>query len=226
MEPKFRNELKHIITPADRASICAALGVVAEKDLHTGADGCYTVRSLYFDNLYDTALREKLDGVCDREKFRIRFYNEDLSYIRLEKKVKRGSLGYKVSAPLTEDEVRRMLGGDTAWMATSGRGLVMELYSKMQTKLLRPKAVVEYRRQAFVYAPGNVRVTLDDRIRTGVSVNDFLETDRLTIPTGDGEIILEVKWDEFLPGPIRRAVQLKNRRAGAFSKYRMSRIYG
>ena len=221
---KYRNEIKHIITPADKAALCASLRVVADTDPNAGIDGTYRVRSLYFDNIYDTALREKLDGLCDREKFRIRYYDNDLSFIRLEKKVKRGGLGYKVSAPMTEDELRRIIAGDTQWMATSGRGLLMELYSKMQTQMLRPRTVVDYRRTAFVYGPGNVRVTVDDDIRTGMCINEFAEPNNLTLPTG-GEIILEVKWDEFLPTVIRRAVELKGRRMTAFSKYGVCRKY-
>jgi hypothetical protein len=48
----------------------------------------------------------------------------------------------------------------------------------------------------------------------------------LTVPAGEPMILLEVKWDEYLPEIIRRAVQVKNRPAGSFSKYQIARIYG
>ena len=223
---KYRNEIKHIITPGDKAALCTSLMAVAQRDEHAGADGTYRVRSLYFDNLYDKALREKIDGLCDREKFRIRYYDDNLNFIRLEKKVKRGGMGYKVSAHMTADEVRRIICGDTQWMAVSGRGLLIELYSKMQTQQLRPKVIVDYRRTAFVYGPGNVRVTIDDDIRMVKPCQSFLMPPGVSIPAGGGETILEVKWDEFLPGPIRHAVQLKGRRMTAFSKYGSCRMYG
>lgn len=223
---KYRNEIKHIITPGDKAALYTSLTAVAQRDEHAGVDGTYRVRSLYFDNLYDKALREKIDGLCDREKFRIRYYGDDLDFIRLEKKVKRGGVGYKVSAPVTADEVRRIISGDTRWMATSGRGLLIELYSKMQTQQLRPKVIVDYRRTAFVYGPGNVRVTIDDDIRMCMDCESFLDSAGISIPAGSGETVLEVKWDEFLPGSIRHAVQLKGRRMTAFSKYGTCRMYG
>jgi len=222
---RYRNEIKHIITPADRAAVCASLRTVADTDSHAGTDGTYRVRSLYFDNIYDKTLREKTDGLKDREKFRIRYYDEDLGFIRLEKKVKRGNVGYKVSAKLTEDEVRRIIAGDTRWMASCGRGLIMELYCRMQTQLLRPKVIVDYRRAAFVYAPGNVRVTVDDDIRAGQAVEAFFDGSCVTLPVV-GDTVLEVKWDEFLPNVIRSAVQLNGRRQTAFSKYAACRIYG
>lgn len=222
----YRNELKHVIDAGDKAAICANLRAVARLDEHAGANGQYKIRSLYFDNVYDTALMEKIDGINEREKFRIRYYDDDLSVIHLEKKVKRNGLGYKVSADLTAEEAQKIVNGDTDWMPTSGRALVIELYSKMKAQGLRPKTIVDYTRTPFVYAPGNVRVTIDENIRTGLNCTDFLNPNCVTIPAGEPVILLEVKWDEYLPTVIQRAVQVKNRRAGAFSKYQICRIYG
>lgn len=223
---QYRNEIKHFITAADRVAICANLRAVAKSDPHVGPQGTYQIRSLYFDNLADKALREKLDGVNEREKFRIRYYNGDTSFIQLEKKVKRGGAGYKLSANLTAEEAQRIVNGEITWMATSGRPLIVELYSRMKSEGLRPRTIVDYERIPFVYGPGNVRVTIDYNIRTGLNQTDFLNPHCVTIPAGDSVILLEVKWDEFLPSIIRRAVQVKGRRETAFSKYQVCRIYG
>ena len=223
---QYRNEIKHVITAADRAAICANMRAVAKLDPHAAEQGFYRIRSLYFDSLTDKVLREKLDGVNEREKFRIRYYDDNTDFIKLEKKVKRGGLGYKVSDVLTKEEAQKIVDGDLTWMATCGRGLVTELYSKMKSQGLRPRTIVDYERVPFVYAPGNVRVTLDYNIRTGLNCTDFLNPDCVTIPAGGQEIILEVKWDEYLPSVIRHAVQVKGRKCGAFSKYAACRIYG
>ena len=222
----YRNELKHVIDAGDKAAICANMRAVAKPDPHAGPDGRYLIRSLYFDNIRDRALREKLDGVNEREKFRIRYYNGDPSVMHLEKKVKRNGLGYKVSADITAEEAQRIIDGDILWMAASGRGLLIELYSKMKSQGLRPKTIVDYTRTPFVYGPGNVRVTIDENIRTGLRCTDFLNPNCITVPAGPPVILLEVKWDEYLPTVIRRAVQVKNRPCGAFSKYQICRIYG
>lgn len=229
---QYRNELKHLITSGDRAAICATMKAIAKLDPHAQAKGCYTIRSLYFDNIADKALREKMDGINEREKFRIRYYDGDTSVIHLEKKVKRDSVGYKVSCSLTADEAQRIIDGDTLWMATDKRALVVELYAKMKSQGLRPKTIVDYERIPFVYGPGNVRVTIDYNIRTGLRCTDFLNPDCVTIPSGSGsvagssDIVLEVKWDDYLPTVIRHAVQLKGRRQTAYSKYAQARIYG
>ena len=86
---QYRNELKHLITSADRAAICAVMKTVAHLDPHAGEKGYYSIRSLYFDSIADKALREKQDGVNRREKFRIRYYDGNTSVIHLEKKVKK-----------------------------------------------------------------------------------------------------------------------------------------
>ncbi len=223
---QYRNEIKHLITPADRAAICAVMKTVAKLDPHAQKKGYYTIRSLYFDNLTDKALREKLDGVNEREKFRIRYYDGDTSVIHLEKKVKRDGVGYKVSCSLTAEEARRIVDGDTLWMASDRRALLVELYAKMKSQGLRPKTIVDYERIPFVYSAGNVRVTVDYNIRTGLRATDFLNPDCVTVPAGGSDIVLEVKWDDYLPSVIRHAVQLKGRRATAFSKYAQCRIYG
>lgn len=225
MELRYRHEWKHEISYADLLAIRQRLRVVAESDPHAEG-GRYLIRSLYFDNLDDKALREKIDGVNLREKFRIRYYNGDTSVIHLEKKSRRAGLGTKFSAALSREEAQRIVNGNPDWMMDSGRPLVQELYCKMRWQGLRPKVIVDYTREPFIYRPGNVRVTFDYDIRTGLSCTDFLNPDCVTIPAGDAPILLEVKWDAFLPSIIRDAVQTPGRHAEAFSKYAQCRIYG
>ena len=220
----FRHEWKHEINYADMLILRRRLSAVMQRDKHA-ADGRYFIRSLYFDNAADKALREKLDGVNDREKFRIRYYNFNTDFIHLEKKSKRNGLGSKEQALLTAAEAQAIVDGDWEWMKEADRPLVQELYAKMVSQGLRPKTIVDYTREPFVYAPGNVRVTLDYNIRTGLRSVDFLNPDCITIPAGDAPIILEVKWDAFLPNIIRDIVQLEGRHTSAFSKYATCRIY-
>ena len=221
----FRHEWKHEINYSDMLILRQRLKAVMKPD-ENAVDGKYFIRSLYFDNISDKALREKIDGVNCREKFRIRYYNNDTSLIHLEKKSKINGLGNKQSANLSAEEAQKIVDGDFDWMIDCDRPLVQELYSKMKSQGLRPKTIVDYAREPFVFSAGNVRVTLDYDIRTGLYCTDFLNPDCITIPAGNAPIILEVKWDEFLPSVIRDIVQLESRRTAAFSKYAVCRIYG
>lgn len=224
MELKYRHEVKHQITPQDRITLLQRLNAVCKKDPHV-KDGRYVIRSLYFDNVNDRALFEKITGVSKREKFRIRYYDGDTSYIQLEKKSKIDNLCNKQSARLEKEQVEMILKGDYEFMVNSDKPLIKEFYTKIMSQGLRPKIIVEYTREPFIYGPGNVRVTLDYNIRTGMNCNEFLNWDCVTVPAGYPPIILEVKWDEYLPDIIRDTVQLTNRQAGAFSKYVACRIY-
>lgn len=222
---KYRHELKQEISYLDMFILRQRLLSVMQQDSHA-ANGKYEIRSLYFDNAKDKALREKLDGLNVREKFRIRYYNGDSSFINLEKKSKINGLCQKESTRLTKEQTQAIIDGNVGWMKDSSESLIRELYIKMITQGLRPKTIVDYTREPFIFAPGNVRVTLDYNIRTGMLGTDFFNMSCTTIPAGEDAIILEVKWDEFLPDIIRDIVQLKNGRVGAFSKYAACRIYG
>ncbi len=223
MRNDYRHEIKHEIDYSQMLSLSARLPALMKTDPHAKG-GTYFIRSLYFDSPGDEALREKLDGVNRREKYRIRFYDHDTSFIRLEKKSKLNGLGTKDQAPLTKEQVLSIIDGDIEWMAESTKPLIRELYTRMKNKLLKPKTIVDYTRRPFIYEAGNVRVTLDYDIRTGLCSRDLFCETLPTIPVIDAPIILEVKWDGFLPEVIRRVVQLPAT-AGAYSKYAACRAY-
>ena len=220
---KSRHEIKHTVSYSDILQLRNRLSKVMKQDSHCGKDGTYLVRSLYFDNVWDKALREKLDGVNKREKFRIRYYNEDTSFIRLEKKSKINGMCQKESVVITKEMCERILNGDIGFLLQSGQPLLTELYAKMRFQLLRPKCVVVYCRECFLHPLGNVRVTLDTKMQKGQNIKEFLNPASILLPLGKASV-LEVKWDEYLPQIVRDAVQLKHRQSTSFSKYAASRL--
>lgn len=222
---QFRHEWKHEISYVELLSLRSRLAAIMQRDAHA-VNGRYKIRSLYFDNFRDKALLEKINGVNKREKFRIRYYNDDPSLVLLEKKSKINGLCRKEQAALTLEEAEMIEKKEIERLSKSEKPLLKELCSKMRTEGLAAKTIVDYIREPFVYAPGNVRVTLDYDIRTGLSGTDFLNPDCVMIPAGDAPIILEVKWDAFLPAVIRDAVQVPGTHTAAFSKYAACRIYG
>lgn len=219
----FRNELKHHVSELDLIGLRQRLRLVAQTDPYADKNGQYTIKSLYFDNCYDKALMEKIAGYEKREKFRIRYYNGDTSFIRLEKKSKISGMCLKNSCPITREQVERLLVGDTAWMKASEHELITELWAKMQYQLLRPKSIVIYDREAYVYKPGNVRVTIDSNVRGSAALTNFLTGDMAELKLFQPSI-LEIKWDEFLPQIIRDIVQLEHIKSSNFSKYAATRF--
>lgn len=221
---QYRHEWKHEISAFDVLCLRRRLSAVMAPDPHASG-GCYFVRSLYFDDPRDKALRDKINGVSRREKFRLRCYNGDASYLVLEKKSKIGGLCAKEQCCLTRPQTEALLAGDTQ-SGEADAALLRELHRRMQTEGLRPKTIVDYTREPFIFAPGNVRVTLDYDIRTGLGCTDFFDFACPTISAGDAGAVLEVKWDEYLPDVIRDLVQTPSTRSAAFSKYAACRVYG
>lgn len=221
----LRNELKYLLGRGEYAALSQRCQAVMHRDPHTGPDGTYRIASLYFDDLGDNALLQNYSGVSHREKFRIRFYNNDLSTLHLEKKVKYGGLGTKYSCPMTAEQLQLLLDGDTGWMMATDLPLMQELYLRMKQDILRPKTIVSYTREPYIYGPGNVRVTFDYDLRSSVRVTDILSGAAPLVPAYPGRVLMEVKYDHFLPDIIRMILQEGTPRARAFSKYAMCRQY-
>ncbi|MBP1560028.1 MAG: polyphosphate polymerase domain-containing protein [Oscillospiraceae bacterium] len=218
---KYRHELKHIINTADFLALTSKLGFIAEPDEHM-KNGAYFVRSLYFDNYSDKVMRDKIDGLSVREKFRIRFYDMDDSFIRLEKKSKLHGLCMKQSAVLNREQTERIIGGDTDFLAEEKDPLLNEFYAKLTSLCLRPKSIVDYTRQAYVYPYGNVRITFDYGIRSVNSAEDFFTRESADVPVTN-TVIMEVKYDDFLPQIIADITCLEGRQSESFSKYAAAR---
>lgn len=225
----FRHEYKYIINACDYEIVKGRLSRVMAQDVHTDGSGKYTIMNIYFDSPGDAALFQKVDGVDVREKFRMRYYNKDTEHIHLEKKSKKNNLCHKEGVWISGAECTRILDGDTQWLKDEySRPLLQELYGKMVVQQLRPKTVSAYERMPYVYPAGNVRVTLDSEMRTGIHNKDFLEADRVPTAYSGGEksYLLEVKYDSFLPEHIRAMIQLGGRNLSAYSKYAQSRSFG
>ncbi|WP_061996464.1 polyphosphate polymerase domain-containing protein [Clostridium sp. ATCC 25772] len=226
-EKKFRHELKHYINMSDYMAIKNRLTQIMRLDKNANQNNEYKIRSLYFDNLNDKALMEKINGINRREKFRIRFYNDDYSFIKLEKKSKINGLCGKDSAKITKEQCEKIIEGDIEFLKHSNTPLFVELYAKMKGDLLKPRTIVDYTREAYIYPTGNVRITFDKDIRTGIHSKSIFDANVPTISSIDNTfVVLEVKYDEFLPEIIQHIIQTNDRRATAISKYAASRIYG
>lgn len=225
MGQNFRHEYKFQINLGEYRQLQARLKACLRPDPHGGQKGEYHIRSVYFDDLKDRALWEKIEGVDPREKFRLRYYNNDLSFLVLEKKSKINGLCAKQGELLTAEQASRLFHGDLAWMLEEGGPVARELFVKMKNQGLVPKLVVDYLREAFLFPAGNVRVTLDREIRCARFWPELLTAPAPSFPAANGTMLMEVKYDQFLPETVRNLVQLGGRQAGAFSKYAAGRAF-
>lgn len=221
----FRHENKYFIHEGGYRLLRSRLAAMMDTDAHASrTDGRYFVRSLYFDDYRQSGLLDKTGGVHTREKFRIRFYDMDDSFIRLESKQKHGQMTRKESAPLTREQAERLLAGDFWDLYGAGPPLLNHFYLKCRTRLLRPVVLVDYIREAYVFQ--DVRITFDLNLHTGNYYTGLFDPDFPTIPVlPDDRVILEVKFDESLPFAVRQLLRPVSAARSAISKYELCRQF-
>ena len=202
--PHLRHELKYPLSFLEYHVLRRKLATVLKSDLHARSDGCYHIRTLYFDDFRNTALFEKQAGISRRKKYRIRIYNYTDDFIKFECKIKLDHYVFKHWVRLTRPDADKIIVGDVNFLAHSKNGLLRNFYFECRRNLLRPIIMVDYLREAFVHPVGNVRITLDTGLHTGLGPTDFFDQESST--TGiheEFDRILEIKFDDILPLHIR-----------------------
>jgi len=224
---QLRYELKYFITEGEYVVLRDRLKAAMPLDANAGDETQgYHIRSLYFDDIYNTAMWEKQNGVMIRKKFRIRIYNLQDKSIKLEKKMKFDQMTAKTSATLTRKMCDSILNNDWTSIQLGKNALIDELYADMRTKLLKPVVIVDYNREAYTYEAGNVRITFDRFLHSGQFSTDIFSGHVSTVPIlPPGVMILEVKYDNFLPPHIKGILSSIKATRSAISKYALCRRY-
>lgn len=222
----YRHELKYVVTDIQLAALKNRIQNLMARDSHVGESGMYRIRSLYFDDCYDSCFIENEIGTDPREKFRIRIYNANPERISLELKQKEHGMTRKLSCLLTREQCEELMAGRPLSVASDYPPVLNKLNLLMRTRQMRPKVIVEYDRVPYVDRLGNTRITMDQNIMSSVEIDCFLKEEIHRRPVmAAGNHILEVKYDEFLPDYIYGNLQLPNLRQTAFSKYYLCRRF-
>ena len=222
----YRHEYKYLLDYDQMMLTKLRAKGLMHPDSHVNSAGRYLIRSLYFDDDQDTCYRENEDGYNIRHKYRIRYYNNDTSYITLEKKSKLNGMTLKEQARLGLEECKLLMAGDIPKITSSMDEKLSELLAGLKLDGVRPKVIVQYEREPYIYEAGNVRVTFDENILSSNEIERFLEADFAVRPVlKKGESLLEVKWDDVLPRHIADYMSLDKLMWSGFSKYYYCRRY-
>jgi hypothetical protein len=216
---KYRHEWKYLIDTAQKELICRRLSPFLHLDKHA-TNGGYMIRSLYFDDYFNSAYNEKDAGVLERKKYRIRIYNCSDASINLERKKKYGSYIYKEAAPLTREEVYKILDGHYEFLLQSEHPLCREFYYECVSNMMRPRTIVDYERVPWTLEQGTVRITFDMDVRAAIGNFDIFDATLPSLPVlEDGKCVMEVKFTEFLPRFVRDILPDRASEFTAVSKY-------
>lgn len=224
----YRHEYKYPLTHGQILIERAKISAVAAKDIHVGQEGSYNIRSLYFDDYENSCYMDNENGVDNREKYRIRIYNNSTERITLELKQKIRGKTSKRSCPITLDQCRQLMDGIIPKAIEPNQQVLHRLAYLMAVRLMRPVVIVAYDRIPYVYrlTDANVRITFDSQIMSVGRVETFLDEKvhgRSIMPVGHA--LMEVKFDSFLPDEIYSLLQLDGLTASTFSKYYLCRKF-
>lgn len=222
---KFRHELKFIISKTQKVIIENSLQGLMHKDAHLEKDS-YNIRSIYFDDYNHSCYYENENGVDPREKFRIRIYDCNNKFIRLELKRKEKGMTQKLQCVLTEAQLESILRGEMLQDFNALPPLLKKFELQRRTKLLAPDIIVDYDRVPYVYELGNVRITFDMNISSANNFEGFFDKDLAKRPILQSDmLVLEVKYDELLPSYIENVVKSVTTHRTSFSKYYLCKKY-
>ena len=221
-----RHELKYFINPAEVEALRVRLRAVLKMDKHCVGGRPYIIRSLYFDDIDETAYYEKMAGVEFRDKYRIRIYRYSDKEIFLERKRKLGDLIQKSSVQITRRLCDQILDGSPKGLQKASHPLLQDMYVQMRTRLLRPRVIVDYAREAYLHPAEDVRITFDLNLHSGLYSADLFNPHLPTVCPHDGnEEILEIKFNNYLPDYIRNLMYGINAERSAISKYMLCRRF-
>lgn len=220
----YRVEDKYVCEESELLLLQKKLGNVLRTDNHQKSDAGYSVTSVYFDDFFDSHLKDSIEGVSHRQKYRIRIYDHSLDVIKLEIKYKRYNRTVKKSCRISEEQMRMLLFGNCIEAEDMSENNPIVLFNlAIRNRGLRPKVIVEYDRKAYVFPSGNVRITVDKDLRAGNRVENFGKSGIVLNQIKEMQNVLEVKYDEFLPGFIAQLLENGNMCQSSYSKYRLGR---
>lgn len=222
----FRHEYKYLLHKGEYLQVRDVIKKVMQRDSHAENDEGYLIRSLYFDDPYDTALAEKNLGFLNREKYRIRTYDHSDKVIKLEIKQKRNEYINKETSRLTREEYERLVSEDLSFLLDSPDKVRRKFYTIYKSKLLRPKVIVDYVREAYVLPYNQIRVTFDKYLSAAKPCADIFDKSLVgQFVSPEYCYILELKYNNFLPSYLRDILEMYTLNRLAISKYVLCREY-
>lgn len=216
-----RHEEKYIIDYKQYLILRHRAMQILKPDPH-GDNGSYVITSLYYDDPLNSALYEKLDGLPEHSKFRIRTYDYSDAFIKLERKDKHGVLTQKDDAPISRQQIPLLNG--TATPLDCFENDAYDLAAQIHAKGLQPKVSVRYRRDAFFHEGSDFRLTFDTELEAiGPDADSLFNSNVRGFPVLDGNsVIMEIKYGAYIPNFARKLTNIPTRQLSV-SKYQLCR---
>ena len=220
-----RHELKFYINQVDYHYAKSLLDELMQRDSHQKDPEGYFIRSLYLDDLYDTSVVEKLAGIENRDKYRLRIYDIDQDWVKLERKRKQNDYVQKTSAIISKKDSENIVKGDYDCLLKYKQQGAQSIYFDLKRKFIKPAVIVDYIRDAYMLDYNEIRITFDKKLRANDQDYDLFSPNIKTEPLlRDEVIIMEIKFNHFLPPWFPNLFKFESATKSAISKYCQSRL--
>lgn len=223
-----RIELKYYINYIDYINLKSKISSIFCKDENSTKDGQYYVRSLYFDNKSDNSYYEKIHGIENRKKYRIRIYNLDPSLVKLEIKTKMKDIIFKESTNIDFQDIRKIISGNYKCLLSYKNKTAEKIYYEFSKDFYKPVIIIDYKRDAWYLDLNNIRITFDSKIKKDeINLNELFDNNKNLSPVlRNSKIIMEIKYNGNIPSWIKKILQVPRLERCAISKYTLSRYLG
>ncbi len=219
-----RQEIKYLINDLEASLLKRTLKDSLLEDPYNKEDG-YTIRSLYFDNYNNTDFYEKMAGVENRKKIRLRIYSPEDTKAKLEIKRKYGNNQIKSSVTISKEDALELIKCNYEVLEKYTSKSAIMIKNIMKTNHLVPVVLIEYKRTAFMHTLNNIRITIDSDIRASETDFRLFDDDVALVPIDPIKTtLLEVKYDGYLLGWINDILSRYHLTKTSFSKYTSSRF--
>lgn len=223
VEQVLRQEKKYLLNYLEFRKFANLFEQILMSDPHNGYDG-YIVRSLYFDTLENKDFYLKEMGVETRRKIRLRIYDPKDNFAMLEIKQKQGENQMKRSLKISKKDALELIHGKYECLLNYKEEFALECYSYMKTEGYIPVCIVQYNRKAFLCKENKTRITFDSNIiATESNFNIFDENLPMYPVFPKFNIVLEVKYNQFLLSYVKDLIKTVDKSQISASKYCLAR---
>lgn len=219
----YRHELKFLLSQIEYENLKYLLAATMNRDENMQSGEDYYIRSLYFDTMNDADYANKIIGISERRKIRLRIYDTETDQVKLEIKNKQSDYSIKETAAISRADARELAMHNYQVLLNYDDSVSRKAYHNLMMHGYLPKVIVDYDREAYLFPIENVRITFDKKVRAAKESDLFCPDLPMFCVLPEYQVILEVKYDKYLPRHISDILSTIHMQRMSISKYCMAR---
>ena len=222
----MRKELKYSISYNQYIIVSNLLKRIMKPDKHNaGGKAGYFIRNLYFDTIDNKTFEEKMAGLEERAKYRLRIYDLNSKWAKFEIKKKFNDMVVKETAIITRKDAIEVQKGNYDILLKYDDQVLNNIYKEFKMSAYHPVVLISYWREAYTFDSNNIRIVFDRFLKSSsVHLDLFKKEPFSTAKIKKGIVVLEIKYTGFMPKFFKKILQQLSASRIAISKYCIGRL--